>query len=116
MRLEIADRMAAGPASFITYWPKLTSIFRAISQGDDALGIPPYNGGLFSSEAAPILERVQLPDAGGAEVIFVLSHAEDGKGGRGPKYINYRDLSVQQLGSVYERILEHGLRATPDRH
>src|SRR5438128_12219149 len=26
-----------------------------------------------------------------------------------PKYINYRDLSVQQLGSVYERILEHGL-------
>ncbi len=25
----------------------------------------------------------------------------------GRKYINYRDLSVQQLGSIYERLLEH---------
>ena len=36
-----------------------------------------------------------------------LSHLDIGDG-RPPKYINYRDLSVQQLGSVYERILEHG--------
>ena len=26
----------------------------------------------------------------------------------GRKYINYRDLGVQQLGSIYERLLEHG--------
>ena len=38
-----------------------------------------------------------------------MSHADLGDGR--PKYINYRDLSVQQLGSVYERILEHGLKA-----
>ena len=43
-----------------------------------------------------------------ADAIFGLSHEADD--GRGPKYINYRDLSVQQLGSVYERILEFGLR------
>jgi len=43
-----------------------------------------------------------------AEVIFRLSHLDLGDG-RPPKYINYRDLSVQQLGSVYERILEHAL-------
>jgi len=42
-----------------------------------------------------------------AEVIFRLSHLVTGDG-RPPRYINYRDLSVQQLGSVYERILEHG--------
>jgi hypothetical protein len=33
------------------------------------------------------------------------------EGGRltadGRKYTNYRDLSVQQLGSIYERLLEH---------
>ena len=120
IRVEVAERKISGrqfPERFTTIWPKLTSIFRAISHGDDALGIPPYNGGLFSSEAAPILERVELlPDAVVADVIFALSHVEDRKGGRGPKYINYRDLSVQQLGSVYERILEHGLRATPDGH
>src|ERR1700720_1735793 len=42
----------------------------------------------------------------------VLDGKDDGAG-RGPKYINYRDLSVQQLGSVYERILDFGLRSTP---
>ena len=44
-----------------------------------------------------------------AKVIFGLSHQPDDGDGRGPKYINYRDLSVQQLGSIYERILEFGL-------
>ncbi len=111
IRLEIADRKVAGrqfSGSFITYWPRLTSIFRVVAKGDDALGIPPYNGGLFESTTAPILDRVQLPDPIVADVIFGLSHEADN--GRGSKYINYRDLSVQQLGSVYERILEFGLR------
>ena len=92
----------------MTYWPRLTSIFQVVAEGDDPLGIPPYNGGLFETAAAPILDRVQLPDPVIADAIFGLSHEEGN--GRGPKYINYRDLSVQQLGSVYERILEFGLR------
>ena len=117
IRMEIAERHSAGrapPASVITYWPKLTSIFRAIAIGNDDLGIPPYNGGLFEREAAPILERAQLPDAVIAKAIFGLSFEPDDGAGRGPKYINYRDLSVQQLGGVYERILEFGLRPKDD--
>src|SRR5215472_14816038 len=43
-----------------------------------------------------------------------MSHVDLGSG-RPPKYINYRDLSVQQLGSVYERILEHGLKVQDSR-
>ncbi len=117
MRQEIAARKAAGKpisGTFRTYWPKLSSIFQAISQGDDMLGIPPYNGGLFDPGAAPILNRAELTDAIVADVIFGLSHEADDGRGRGPRYINYRDLSVQQLGAVYERILEFGLRATVD--
>ncbi len=113
MRVEIADRHASGaafPSTFATFWPRLTAIFRAIATGDDDLGIPPYNGGLFDPATAPILGRVTLPDSVMARVIFGLSHAETEVGTAGPKYINYRDLSVQQLGSVYERILEFGLR------
>jgi len=112
LRAEIADRKARG-ATFSdhmkTYWSRLDGIFQAISQGDDGLGIPPYNGGLFDRAVAPLLGRVQLPDAMVADVVFRLSHI-DLRDGRPPKYINYRDLSVQQLGSVYERILEHGLK------
>ena len=48
------------------------------------------------------------------KAIFGLSHSPDDGAGRGPKYINYRDLSVQQLGGVYERILEFGLRTKDD--
>src|SRR6185312_3061314 len=114
IRQEIADARTQGrefSTRAVIYWAKLRAVFDAIAGGDDALGIPEYNGGLFESAAAPILDRVELPDAVIAELVFRLSHEE---GPRGPKYINYRDLSVQQLGSIYERILEFGLRAGED--
>jgi hypothetical protein len=117
LRNEVADKKARG-ASFSArmkaYWSRLDGVFQAIADGDDSLGIPPYNGGLFDPAAAPILARVELSDAVVAEIVFRLSHIDIGDG-RLPKYINYRDLSVQQLGSVYERILEHGLKIEDDR-
>jgi hypothetical protein len=115
IRQEVAAHAGQSyPKGVVTLWPRLTTIFRAISEGNDDLGIPAYNGGLFDPAAAPILNRVQLPDAVLARVIFGLSHQPDPGDGRGPKYINYRDLSVQQLGSVYEGILEFGLRIAGD--
>lgn len=117
LRNEIADKKARGsPFSdrMKAYWSRMDGVFQAIAVGDDGLGIPPYNGGLFDPGAAPILARVQLSDATVADIIFRLSHIDAGDG-RPPKYINYRDLSVQQLGSVYERILEHGLRVEDSR-
>jgi hypothetical protein len=112
IRTEVAEKKSRG-SSFSdrmkAYWSRLDGVFQAIAHGDDNLAIPPYNGGLFDPAAAPILTRVQLSDAVVAEIVFRLSHIDVGDG-RPPKYINYRDLSVQQLGAVYERILEHGLR------
>ena len=111
LRGEIADKRAHGVRfsdRMDNYWSRLRGVFQAIARGDDSLGIPPYNGGLFDPATPPILARVQLPDAVVADLVFRLSHIDAGDG-RLPKYINYRDLSVQQLGSVYERILEHGL-------
>ena len=66
--------------------------------------MPPYNGGLFAVEAAPLLETVRLADEAIAPIIYDLSHAEDAQGVR--RFVNYRDMSVQQLGSIYERLLE----------
>lgn len=88
------------------YWSRLETIFGAIAEGDDSLGIPPYNGGLFDPMESPLLARIRLPDTVLAQVILALSHRrEDGR----LRYINYRDLSVQQLGSIYESILEYGV-------
>jgi hypothetical protein len=110
LRREIAEaRHLTRPVSGIqpVYWVRVKAIFATIGSGEDILGVPPYNGGLFDADAAPILDRVELPDAIVSDIIFALSHVQDD---RGAKYVNYRDLSVQQLGSVYERILEFGLR------
>jgi len=86
------------------YWSALDDLCRAIDQGDLSIGLPPYNGGLFDAERTPLLTTIRLGDAVMASVVDALSfeRTTDGR-----KYINYRDLSVQQLGSIYERLLEH---------
>ena len=85
------------------YWSVLRGLFQLIREGDRAFGVPPYNGSLFASDRASLLDRVELPDA-------VVANLMDRLGYRGPRkarrYINYRDLSVQQLGSIYERLLQ----------
>ena len=85
------------------YYDHLTTLFRMIDKGDPSIGLPPYNGGLFAPGAAPLLDAVRLPDAAVAPIIYAMSHREtDGE----HHFVNYRDMSVQQLGSIYERLLE----------
>ena len=106
-RDDIASRMAADDtfsAKFTNYYDRLVNLFRIIDEGDESIGLPPYNGGLFAAEAAPLLETVRLADREVAPIIYDLSHAEDSQGVR--RFVNYRDMSVQQLGSIYERLLE----------
>ena len=106
VRDDIAQRMATGDIfsdTAASYWNHLTELFRQIDQGDRQIGLPPYNGGLFAADAAELLNQVRLPDNVVAEVVYDLSHTQtDGQ----PSYVNYRDMSVQQLGSIYERLLE----------
>ena len=85
------------------YWSAFDDLCRAIDSGDASIGLPPYNGGLFDRDGAPLLSRVRLGDAVMADVIDALSFERTPLGRR---YINYRDLGVQQLGSIYERLLE----------
>ena len=55
------------------------------------------------ADAASLLNAVRLPDAAFAPIVHDLSHTEtDGE----RRFVNYRDMSVQQLGSIYERLLE----------
>ena len=94
-----------------TYWSAIDGLCRAIDQGEISIGLPPYNGGLFDRERAPLLDRIRLGDRVMADVIDALSF-EQGPAGR--RYINYRDLGVRQLGSIYERLLEHELAPDGD--
>ena len=114
VRDDIADRMAQGDTFSQTaanYYNRLVELFRLIDRGDPSIGLPPYNGGLFAAKAAPILNEVRLSDAAMAPVIYAMSHREtDGT----DRFVNYRDMSVQQLGSIYERLLERELARNED--
>ena len=106
VRDHVAHRMQGGgvfSASASSYYDHLLTLFRQIDEGDESIGLPPYNGGLFASETAPLLKTARLTDKIIGDIIYNLSHAET-EGTR--HFVNYRDMSVQQLGSIYERLLE----------
>lgn len=106
VRRDVGDRKNRNETFSTTqarYWSILIDLCVAIDEGDGSIGLPPYNGGLFDPDRVPLLKRVRITDNVMADVIDALSF-ESGDSGR--KYINYRDLSVQQLGSIYERLLE----------
>ena len=88
------------------YWSAIDDLCRAIDRGDSSIGLPPYNGGLFDRRRTPLLSDIRLVDSVMAPAIDALSFERTPEGRR---YINYRDLGVQQLGSIYERLLEREL-------
>ena len=110
VRDDVARKIRDGntfSTTFANYYDRLSSLFRAIDVGDASIGLPPYNGGLFAAESAPLLAAVSLSDAVVAPIVYELSHTDVGRLEEGPRrFVNYRDMSVQQLGSIYERLLE----------
>ena len=84
-------------------WNMLHEVFNWINEGNTQLDIPPYNGGLFDDKEKPYLENHYLNDAYMSEVLYNLSYTDK------DEKINYNDLSVRHLGSLYEGILEYRL-------
>ena len=109
LREEVRDKVDAGGAwssTMARLWLSLRGAFQLIDEGDDDIGMPAYNGGLFNRSRSLLLERTRVPDAVLAPIIDALSRrTEDPLRG----WINYRDLSVSHLGGIYERLLEYQL-------
>jgi hypothetical protein len=98
-------------------WDAMSAITRLARLGSraTALECPPFNGRLFARASAPALERrpsrrggtrratAQDAALGRALVALVSRHSP-----RGRELIDYRDLGVEQLGAVYERLLDVG--------
>ncbi|MFZ5929978.1 MAG: Eco57I restriction-modification methylase domain-containing protein [Pseudomonadota bacterium] len=105
-RIEIGRRVSDGDvfsSSAGKIWAHIADLARIIDRGDTSVGIPPYNGGLFAGDETPLLDTIRIPDSVMAPALDALSYERSTSEKR---YINYRDLSVQQLGSIYERLLE----------
>lgn len=77
-------------------------VFRALARGQDALGLPAL-GGLFSADKLPHLETARLRNRAFMEALFRLSWLSD-RTGMVP--VNWRAMETEELGSVYESLLE----------
>ena len=95
-----------------TIWNRLSRLFELIDDGEEALDIPPYNGGLFDHDDHEFLAENAVSDAAIAEVIFRLSTTKNDEGEHVPA--DYADLDTRHLGSIYEGLLEHEFRIAPE--
>lgn len=90
-------------------WDQLNTLFNAIQYSDEYMGIPPYNGGLFENDDKAYLKEYKIANRFLAEALVELAYLSDPKGETEPERIDYRDLSVRHLGSLYEGMIEYRL-------
>lgn len=90
-----------------TLWTELRALCDLVDSRNRRYEVPPYNGSLFSSDEHPFLDAKQIPNNYVALVLDQLSRAPvPGRPSLGLSRVDYRDLAIQQLGSVYEGLLE----------
>jgi hypothetical protein len=87
-------------------WSALQAIARLAHRGCTAgtLRVVPFNGRLFAPAEAPLADSFVLDDRVAREVLLAVTTrpAADRR-----ERITYADLGVEQLGAVYERVLDY---------
>ena len=112
LKRQVADECAPFAGKAYRLWQWLDDLFRAIDASNPELGVMAYNGGLFDPEVHPFLQKHRITDRRVAAVIDLLArttvvHPRS----RSPekRFVDYRDLGVRHLGSIYEGLLEYRL-------
>jgi hypothetical protein len=77
-------------------------VFRALTHGQPALALPAL-GGLFAEDRLPHLETARLRNRAFMEALYRLSWLAEGNG---MVPVNWRAMETEELGSVYESLLE----------
>lgn len=115
---ELAERDSDAPfdSKATSYWSRVHQLWRAVDEGDADLGVPPYNGGLFSedpnvSRAGAALTGLELKNAEVGPALYGMLVDVGPDGVRGP--VDFRSLSVREFGTIYEGLLESNLAVAP---
>lgn len=101
----IADRGQAA-------WPTLLATFRAIHGGarHPDMWIPAYGGSLFDPARFPWLERLKVTDRvvyAMLDALIKLKRTSTSGKVTSTEHLSYKGLDVEQIGHVYEGLLEH---------
>ena len=86
-------------------WPALQAIARLAHAGCQAgdLRVTAFNGRLFSPLHTPTAERSRIDDDAIGKALLAVGTSPGTRRTR----IRYRDLDVEQLGAVYEHVLDY---------
>ena len=92
-------------------WDGLKATFRALTHGQEQLGLPAL-GGLFAEGVVPDLESARIENRRLLAAIWRLAWLRPE--GQPLTRVNWRDMETEELGSVYESLLELTPRASAD--
>ena len=104
--VEALRELAERPGGSRGLWESLQALARLAHAGCRAgtLTVTPFNGRLFAPAHAPVVDTSQLDDDLVARAMLSLTtHRAQGRRDR----IWFRDLGVEQLGAVYESVLDY---------
>lgn len=83
-------------------WEGLCVVMDALGRGEPRLALPAL-GGLFDRDSLTSLDNAKLSNAKLLEAIYRLAWLKESSG---PVPVNWRDMESEELGSVYEGLLE----------
>lgn len=110
-----ALRAAAEGGRGVGLWAAFQAVSRMAHRGCDAgdLQVTAFNGRLFAPSRSPRLDTATLDDRSMREAVLALTTAP-APDGQGRERIAYSDLGVEELGSIYETLLEVEPRISED--
>ncbi|MEI5671848.1 MULTISPECIES: Eco57I restriction-modification methylase domain-containing protein [unclassified Nocardioides] len=97
-------------------WEDLLSVWRAVDDGNSEWDVPPYNGGLFATDAdlhpsGHAIAQMRLTNAEIGPALKALLIDRGADEDLGP--VDFRSLSVREFGTIYEGLLESSLSIAP---
>ncbi len=104
-RLRERAEQVVEASTFSDLWLGLQRSFALFSYGpdDNQLGIPPLNGDLFSRHATADLDGTHLYNH---DLLVAIRHISMFRADSVQQRVNYSALDVEELGSVYESLLD----------
>lgn len=108
----LRDPLRAWPENRCTLWERLRALFRIYDEGLPPItpweNIPPRGGDFFSrtTPEGQILDRARLPDRAVAALMLDLATTAPRRG-VGRERVSFRELDIENLGAVYEGLLEY---------
>lgn len=101
---ELAEERSDYDDAFTDLWDGLKITFRMVREGCPELDVFPYNGSLFDDRFTPLINQSWIRNDILLQTIASMTMVEED---RVTKRINYLDLGVEEIGSIYEGLLEY---------